>query len=164
MPLDLDPIRKRLEQTESLFWENDCRDLEDMCEADLAFISNAPAYVAALLSEVESLRAENEGLRTERPPPVAVCPDCGEVTRCDEDRCCVSCGRDLIILADRHSADLLIGLNGELSGLRAYLKRSIAADIGGDTEAWEIIDGLSDEDTAMIDRWLEAMQSMKENP
>lgn len=52
----------------------------------------------------------------------------------------------------------------ELVGLRTYLKRSIAADIGGDTEAWEIIDGLSDEDTTMIDRWLEAMQSKKENP
>jgi hypothetical protein len=52
----------------------------------------------------------------------------------------------------------------ELVGLRTYLKRSIAADIGGDTEAWEIIDGLSNEDTTMIDRWLEAMQSKKENP
>ena len=65
MPLDLDVIRACLTQTESLFWENDCRDLEDMCEADLAFIANAPAYVAALLSEVDRLTAENEALRAE---------------------------------------------------------------------------------------------------
>lgn len=38
---------------------------------------------------------------------VAWCLTCGEVTACDEDRCCATCGRDLIVLADRHSAEVL---------------------------------------------------------
>jgi len=37
---------------------------------------------------------------------VACCPDCGEVTRADEDRCCLTCGRDLIVFADRHSMEV----------------------------------------------------------
>lgn len=60
MAFDLDAIRARLEQTESLFWENDCRDLEDMCEADLTFIRNAPGDIAALIAELEWLRDEFE--------------------------------------------------------------------------------------------------------
>lgn len=59
MAFDLDAIRARLEQTESLFWENDCRDLEDMCEADLTFIRNAPGDIAALIAELERLHIEH---------------------------------------------------------------------------------------------------------
>lgn len=58
MAIDLDAIRARLEQTESLFWENDCQDLEDMCEADLAFIRNAPGDIAALIAELARVNAE----------------------------------------------------------------------------------------------------------
>lgn len=57
IPLDLDSIRARLEQTESTFWENGCRESEDMCTADLAFIAHAPTDIAALIREVEGLRA-----------------------------------------------------------------------------------------------------------
>lgn len=38
----------------------------------------------------------------------AVCLDCGVVSTCDEDRCCESCGGDLVLCADGPSADLLI--------------------------------------------------------
>lgn len=37
---------------------------------------------------------------------VALCLSCGEQSRSDEDRCCVTCGRDLIVV-DRASADVL---------------------------------------------------------
>lgn len=40
---------------------------------------------------------------------LAVCVECeAEVSRCDEDRCCSTCGTDLIVVADRHSADMLL--------------------------------------------------------
>lgn len=55
-------------------------------------------------------------------------------------------------------ADELVRVRAELEGLRVYLARSIASYID-DAEAWEILDGLSDEDTAMIDRWLTAMHA-----
>lgn len=45
------------------------------------------------------------------PDPVAWCPSCkAEVTSCDEDRCCESCGADLIVLADRYSLEILEAL------------------------------------------------------
>lgn len=40
--------------------------------------------------------------------PVAWCRDCGEVDKCDEDRCCLSCGTDLIVFADRYSFELML--------------------------------------------------------
>lgn len=43
--------------------------------------------------------------------PVAVCPECiAEAALCDEDRCCLTCGADLIVCADRMSADVLLDL------------------------------------------------------
>lgn len=50
---------------------------------------------------------------------VAVCTECGEVKGCDEDRCCLACGRDLIVLADQHSADLLTELLGRIAELES---------------------------------------------
>lgn len=38
---------------------------------------------------------------------VAVCLGCGLVSACDDDRCCLTCGRDLIVVADAGSADVL---------------------------------------------------------
>lgn len=37
---------------------------------------------------------------------VALCLSCGVQSRCDEDRCCLGCGRDLVVV-DRASADVL---------------------------------------------------------
>lgn len=110
MSLDTEPIRARLDAIE---------DALDYDVTDTSLLRQAPTDISALLAEVDRLTADNEALRAERALSVAVCPDCGEVTRCDEDRCCVSCGRDLIILADRHSADLLIELTGENMGAPA---------------------------------------------
>ena len=40
---------------------------------------------------------------------VAVCVACcWEVTWCDEDRCCATCGYDIVVCADRHSAEMLM--------------------------------------------------------
>lgn len=38
----------------------------------------------------------------------AVCIECGPVSACDDDRCCLTCGRDLIVVADAGSVDVLI--------------------------------------------------------
>lgn len=40
--------------------------------------------------------------------PVGWCRECGEVDKCDEDRCCLSCGTDLIVFADRYSFELAL--------------------------------------------------------
>ena len=37
----------------------------------------------------------------------AICPDCGPVAFCDEDRCCWTCGTDLIVVVDAHSGEML---------------------------------------------------------
>lgn len=37
----------------------------------------------------------------------AVCIECGPVSACDDDRCCLTCGRDLIVVADAGSVDVL---------------------------------------------------------
>lgn len=45
----------------------------------------------------------------ERGANVAVCTTCcTDTSLCDEDRCCLACGTDLIVVADKHSAELLI--------------------------------------------------------
>lgn len=45
----------------------------------------------------------------ERGANMAVCTTCCAATSlCDEDRCCLACGTDLIVVADKHSAELLI--------------------------------------------------------
>lgn len=39
----------------------------------------------------------------EEPPPEPIeCPECGPVTRCDEDGCCLMCGTDLLHDEDGH--------------------------------------------------------------
>lgn len=58
----------------------------------------------------------------------------------------------------QHLRSELSRVTAELEGLRTYLTRSIAADIDDDTEAWEILAGLPDEDMAIISRWLEEMR------
>lgn len=87
MPLDLEPIRALLIESDAEAVELTPRDAEldewwnsysqlghgavlvrgpEGAVPPLAFfLANAPAYVAALLSEVESLRAENKALRAE---------------------------------------------------------------------------------------------------
>ena len=77
----------------------------------------------AQLAEVDRLAAEHRWSRSrtlavlveeaidqrERGGSVAVCVDCGFTTSlCGEDRCCLSCGTDLVVCADKHSAEVLI--------------------------------------------------------
>lgn len=98
--LDLAPIRARLTSVNQERWARNTEPAIDPRFPLGTFIAHAPADIAALLAEVERLRAELA-------LAVAVCVDCGKVTRCDEDRCCLTCGRDLILLLDQHSADVL---------------------------------------------------------
>lgn len=57
--------------------------------------------------------------------PQAVCPECGPVALCDEDRCCLGCGCDLIVVADAGSADALIYA---LDELRSRVDTAVAAE------------------------------------
>lgn len=67
------------------------------------FVAEAGRDLRYLLDLVASLRA---GV-AER---VAVCPECGPGATCDEDRCCSTCGVDLIVVADHHSSEMLAEL------------------------------------------------------
>lgn len=55
------------------------------------------------------------GALAERLAPVPWCIECGVQTACDADRCCVSCGRDLVLLADANAAEVLRGLVDEIA-------------------------------------------------
>jgi hypothetical protein len=66
-------------------------------------VSTALGNIPLLLTHIREQGAE----LAER---VAICPGCGPVSACDEDRCCLTCGDDIIVAADAHSAEMLIEL------------------------------------------------------
>jgi hypothetical protein len=84
-------------------------------------IVEALAKYGPLRAERDALRAERDALRAERdaaaeaaptkPSLFAVC-DCGahEAGLVDEDGLCVVCGCDVVVVVDRHSADLVAQL------------------------------------------------------
>jgi len=63
-----------------------------------------PALLDELGDEIEALKASQGATRSSE---VAYCVACGPVEHSDEDGCCLTCGRDLVLLADAHSADML---------------------------------------------------------
>jgi hypothetical protein len=79
----------------------------------LAVVLGLPAGEVRELREVVDVVVRRLGA-----PPVAWCPDCGEVNTCDEDRCCSTCGLDLVVYADRGAAE--VGRK-EVDGLRSRL-------------------------------------------
>jgi hypothetical protein len=62
---------------------------------------------------------------------VAVCPVCGPVGSCDEDRCCATCGRDLVICADDHSAEMLAEALTEAAAAVVEVDAITRADFAG---------------------------------
>jgi hypothetical protein len=61
----------------------------------------------------------------------AVCPDCGPSVACDEDLCCATCGRDVILCADRYATEVLGEVLGEVlaeAEARGY-RRGVAAAV-----------------------------------
>jgi hypothetical protein len=77
----------------------------------------AEAERDAALAEVASLRAERDAAADSRR---VVC-DCGTSAslEVDEDGVCLSCGTDVIVCADLHSAEVVSGLRDEKDELRA---------------------------------------------
>lgn len=77
---------------------------------------------------------------------VAVCLECGLVSACDDDRCCLTCGRDLIVVADAGSADVLTDAiaearaEGEAAG-RASERAAVVAWLHrqGGRAAWTLV-------------------------
>ena len=62
-------------------------------------------------------------------PGISVCFNCGPVDVCDEDKCCVSCGRDLIDVQGDVSVDVLTDAADELRAERdAAVARAEAAE------------------------------------
>lgn len=90
---------------------------DDEANNCLGVIRAATAEIATLRAQVkywiDAWAAAQVKTDTMPDPSVAVCIDCGVVARCDDDRCCLTCGRDLVIVADRHSADVLCSRNEE---------------------------------------------------
>lgn len=143
LSLDLDPIRARLAHDD-----------------DFRFLARAREDIAALIEEVERLRAEMETLCLEIAPWQTLVEKLGrqndnmlsEVARLSRDHVATwEANAALTTEVER--------LRGELAGFRRYLTRSIADDIAGEAEAWEILDGISNEDYALIDRWTAAMEN-----
>lgn len=57
--LDLEPIRSRLAVIDPVFWRDACAPEEgDEDPEERVFVANAPDDIAALIGEVERLRAE----------------------------------------------------------------------------------------------------------
>ena len=77
--------------------------------------------VGGIVDAIAALRAERDATAAH----VAICPGCGEVETCDEDRCC-SCGRDLLVFADRYSAELYQEGQQERSDDIATLRMRVA--------------------------------------
>jgi len=80
---------------------------------------------------------------------VAVCLGCGLVSACDDDRCCLTCGRDLIVVADAGSADVLTDAIAEAraEGEAAGAARERAAVVAwlrcqGGRSAWTLVQGI----------------------
>lgn len=152
MPLDLEPIRERLARFNPASWW-DCWTPEER-----AFVSKAPDDIAALLDEVERLRADLTATQEHRLADLAqplysnrvkverIAPPKGPNGEP------ASFGWKVGWVADEVGR-----LRSELAGLRTYMTRSIAADLAGVPEALEILDGLADEDMATVDRWIAAM-------
>lgn len=70
---------------------------------------------------VDALRwalGEIDCLTAEAADYVAVCPYCmARVSACDEERCCATCGTDLVVCTDDHGAEmLLLALNEAAAG------------------------------------------------
>lgn len=77
----------------------------------------APADAADLavshltVNDLDNLGDTVERRLAEPPGHIAVCPECRcENARCDEERCCLNCGTDIIVCADKYSAELLCAL------------------------------------------------------
>lgn len=63
----------------------------------------------------------------------AVCLGCGPVSTCDEDRCCATCGRDLVVVADAGSADVLTDAIADTQS-RAEAAEARAAQVEADAQ------------------------------
>ena len=107
-PVLLDAAEARLAAVEA---ERDrLREALAAQEAIVADLAQELATVEMVLDDPDNACVE-EGEVAERvmklraSATVALCPACGETTTCDEDRCC-PCGRDLLVFADRYSAEL----------------------------------------------------------
>lgn len=74
-----------------------------------------------LLKRHGAVSGERDALKADLALREAICPGCGPVSRCDEDRCCCFCGRDLIVVADKMSAELLVDAFAERDTLQARL-------------------------------------------
>jgi len=84
----------------------------------LAVISAAPHLWDT--GEIPAEEGKAETLAEAQAARVAWCPTCkAETDRADEDRCCLTCGTDLVILADRHSAELLAELLEDSAAVKA---------------------------------------------
>jgi hypothetical protein len=75
--------------------------------AAMARGDNYRTNLCRVQNERDAAQREAKALADDLAERVAACPACGEGASCDEDRCCSSCGRDLIVCADGHSADML---------------------------------------------------------
>lgn len=143
-------------------WEDHAKDPRRLCFAmENTTAEEVRQHIVALTVLVEQLRAANadaqERIQALDPLPLPMYHNRQKVERlapaAGPGGAPVSFGWKVGWVADE-----LARVRAELEGLRTYLARSIAADIGGDTEAWEILAGLPDEDMAIISRWLEEMR------
>jgi len=129
------------------------------------------ALARPLAEEVIRLRAELDEARSEveafKGGQAVYCLGCGEVSVCDEDYCCVTCGRDLLTLANHDGVDLLdeweADWNRSLNGIKSERDeaRKEAAELRARIDlALKILDDPADESDAIY-RANEALQGEK---
>jgi hypothetical protein len=107
-------LREELKKAED--FEHEVASLKEQLDALVVKFEECPraadAEVKAVRERLEKQRrralAAEAMVEAYTDEKVAVCVECGIVTSCDEDRCCATCGRDLIVCADGHSADMLV--------------------------------------------------------
>lgn len=66
---------------------------------------------------------------------VAACHECGEVRLCDEDGCCLMCGTDIVVYADRRGFEVASERIAELEAQVARLSRVLAVERGDESQA-----------------------------